>query len=201
MLCERCNQREANLKYTQILNGEKTMMNLCSKCSQELGLGDMQFNMPLSFSSMFGDFLEPELDFVPKLTMGTMLKCDTCGMTYDEFLNLGKFGCENCYNTFAYKIEPTLKRLHGSTEYLGKRKEAETKIEKLEIEVKNEGLNEISDKKASVAKVKDKTKKELTKEEKVTELKNKLKELIKEENYEEAAKVRDEIKNLEGGKK
>ena len=26
--------------------------------------------------------------------------CDVCGMTYKEFLETGKFGCENCYNVF-----------------------------------------------------------------------------------------------------
>lgn len=127
MLCQNCNKREANVRYTQVINGEKTEMRLCEKCSKELGIGEMKFNMPLSFSNMFGDFLEPELDFMPKFAnLGTILKCENCGMTYDEFINLGKFGCSACYNAFQYKIEPTLKRLHGRAEYLGKRKQKET---------------------------------------------------------------------------
>lgn len=180
MLCQKCKERESNVKYTQVINGEKTEMMLCEKCASELGIGEMKFNMPLSFSNIFGDFLEPELDFLPKLKMETILKCDYCGMTYDEFMNAGKFGCSNCYNTFADKIEVMLKRLHGSTEYLGKRKEMESTKKKMEIE----GTKE--------------EKKNLTKEEKIVMLKEKLKECIKEEKYEEAAKIRDEIKKHEG---
>ena len=52
MLCDHCHEREANVKYTQIINGQKKEMNLCEKCSQELGIGNMQFNMPLSFSNL-----------------------------------------------------------------------------------------------------------------------------------------------------
>lgn len=177
MLCDHCHEREANVKYTQIINGQKKEMNLCEKCSQELGIGNMQFNMPLSFSNFFEDFFEPELNFMPSLALPKQEKCDTCGMTYDEFTKIGKFGCANCYETFSNRIDPILKRLQGANRYTGKRKEKTSiiKLEKTEIHPE---------------------------ENKLEQLQSQLKKAIQEEKYEEAAKIRDEIKKLEkkGGK-
>ena len=39
MLCERCKIREANIKYTEIINGVKTEHNLCSHCAREMDFG------------------------------------------------------------------------------------------------------------------------------------------------------------------
>jgi len=176
MLCNRCNEREANVKYTQIINGEKKEMRLCEKCAHDLGIGNMHFQMPLSFSNFFEDFIEPELSFMPNLELPKEKKCDKCGMTYDEFTKNGKFGCANCYESFSERIDPILKRLQGATRYTGKRKEKQRKT-KLEKETTDSN------------------------ETKLEELKIALKKAIQQEKYEEAAKIRDEIKKIkkEGG--
>ena len=49
MKCENCGRNEANVKYTQIINGEKKQMFLCEECSEKLGINDIHFNM--SFQS------------------------------------------------------------------------------------------------------------------------------------------------------
>ena len=36
MLCEKCRIREANIKYTEIINGVKKEHNLCSQCAREM---------------------------------------------------------------------------------------------------------------------------------------------------------------------
>ena len=38
MKCENCGKNEANVKYTQIINGEKKQMFLCEECSKKLGV-------------------------------------------------------------------------------------------------------------------------------------------------------------------
>ena len=57
MLCENCGKNEANVKYTQIINGVKKEMKLCERCSKELGIDDINFNMPIDFSSFLGDLI------------------------------------------------------------------------------------------------------------------------------------------------
>lgn len=34
MLCENCKKREANVKYSENINGVKKEMNLCEECSK-----------------------------------------------------------------------------------------------------------------------------------------------------------------------
>ena len=34
MLCENCGENEANVRYTQIVNGVKKEMKLCDKCAK-----------------------------------------------------------------------------------------------------------------------------------------------------------------------
>ena len=177
MKCQNCGEHEANFRYTEIINGDKKELNLCEECANKLGLQKLDFNIPINFSSFFGDFLNEyeDLNYMPMLTRPTELKCKDCQMTYNEFMNTGKFGCANCYNVFASKIDPVLNRLHGSTKYLGRK----AKINRDEI-----GSN-------VVGTIKEKEQTEVDK------LKEQLKQAIKEENYEQAAKLRDEIKKLE----
>ena len=177
MMCSNCGKKEANFMYTEIINGAKKEVRLCSDCAKKLGYLDMSFNMPLDFSNFFGDFLNEYDSLMPSLfTERTKaLKCSNCGTDYDEFLTTGQFGCSNCYDVFEDRIEPLLRQLHGDIKYLGKK----------------------SGNKLSRIKIDDTNKENLKDDSKIENLKRKLKEAIKVENYEEAAKIRDEIKVLE----
>ena len=54
MLCQNCGKNEANIRYTQIINGVKKEVALCSNCAKKLGMDE--FEMPISFHSLLGDF-------------------------------------------------------------------------------------------------------------------------------------------------
>lgn len=176
MLCENCKQRQANVKYTQIINGVKKEMHLCEKCSKEFGVNNMDFNMPINFSSFFGDFLNDyNENFMPLISKPNNQQCDKCKMTYDEFVSQGKFGCDRCYEVFSDNIDPILKRLHGNNRYVGRKA-----ILNNSTPIKTE-----------------KTEKKTKEDDKISDLKAELRKMIKEEKYEEAAKIRDIIKNIE----
>ena len=54
MLCDNCGKREANIRYTENINGKIKEMHLCDECSKKLGIMDkMNFNIPTSFPSFF----------------------------------------------------------------------------------------------------------------------------------------------------
>jgi len=181
MLCENCKKREANVKYTQIVNGIKKEIMLCEKCSKELGIGNLGFNMPINFSNFFGEFLNDYNDgFMPLLTKSKKVQCDKCNMTYDDFVNTGKFGCSNCYTVFEDEIDPILKRLHGGNRYIGRKTVKKPSVkQKIDSKEKQEEIEKNGN------------------ETKLKELKLTLKKMIKEERYEDAAKIRDEIKKIE----
>ena len=51
-------KREANVRYTENINGRRRELNLCEECSQKLGVGQMDFSMPIDFSSFLGGFMD-----------------------------------------------------------------------------------------------------------------------------------------------
>ena len=48
------------------------------------------------------------------------LRCEACGLTYDEFLSTGKLGCTECYKAFAEQLKPLLLRVHGRNQHAGR---------------------------------------------------------------------------------
>ena len=123
MVCQNCGKNEANVKYTQIVNGVKKEMALCDKCAKKLGLyNDMDFNMPISMSSFLGNMLSDYEDetFLPSFSGIATSKCNNCKTDYDEFIETGLLGCENCYNVFSNKIDSLLKNIHGSNRHVGR---------------------------------------------------------------------------------
>jgi len=181
MLCDNCKNNEATIRYTEIINGEKKEMHLCEECSHKFGIDNINFNMPISFSNFFSGLLDEEYnssEFMPLFQNIRELKCDNCNMTYSEFAEKGKFGCPECYDVFSNKIDSLLKRLHGSNKYIGRRA--------LNSKLDNTIVNEIENNK------------EIKKEEtKLEKLQNDLKKAIADERYEDAAKIRDEIKKID----
>jgi protein arginine kinase activator len=97
------------------------------------------------------------------------LKCPSCGLAYADFKKIGRLGCGECYNVFRKHLAPLLKRIHGSNQHIGK------------IPLKEKTAPRVYKKKADVQ-----------------ELKNQLQQAIQREDFEEAARLRDMIKEIEG---
>lgn len=47
--------------------------------------------------------------------------CPACGMTLEEFNKTGRMGCSQCYQTFAEPMEQLFSRIHGHVRHTGKR--------------------------------------------------------------------------------
>lgn len=119
MLCQQCQKRDANVHLTQIINGNKVEMYLCSQCA------DMKGQFAFSPQLNLGDFLWGMLNFTgndgfAQIEQPQKLRCDVCGMSFDDFKKTGKLGCPNCYKVFSENLNPILRRLHGNTEHIGK---------------------------------------------------------------------------------
>lgn len=182
MKCENCGKNNANVRYTSNINGVKKEMHLCEECSQKLGITD-SFNMPIDFSSFLGGFFEDfeNSDLMQLMNSEEELTCKGCNSTFEDIINTGKFGCPKCYETFEAEIDNLMNKLHGSNRHVGRI----GKLEKAKVDNSNQSPSKKGENK------------NLAEANKLKELKDKLKELVKEEKYEEAAKVRDEIKKLE----
>lgn len=187
MLCDNCGKKEANVKYSENINGVKREFNLCEECSKKLGIGEINFKMPIDFSSFFGDFMEdfatPE--FMPLFSDIKTLKCNDCGYTFDDIVNTGRLGCANCYDVFEDRLDPIIRKIQNSNRHIGRiGKILDSKIEKRQEKNDNK-------------KVENKEESSNKNNNELENLQLKLKEAIKDERYEEAAKIRDRIKEIE----
>ncbi len=169
MLCDNCGENEAKIKLTHIINGKKTEMMLCEECSKKASISNMEFEMPIDISNFLGDFISDYEDntYVPFNPITKQIKCNNCNMTYEEFLETGKFGCKDCYEAFSGKVDLLLKKIQGTDRYKGR--------ECINKEDNNQKININNE---------------------LEDLKKGLKQAIKEERYEDAAKIRDRINEI-----
>lgn len=72
------------------------------------------------FSELFGMFD----DFNNMFTVNSLPKeekiCPVCKTSRNDFNRTGKFGCPQCYKTFASDAERVLRQIHSSSEHMGK---------------------------------------------------------------------------------
>lgn len=126
MICQECNERPATLHFTKIINGQKAEFHYCDKCAQEKG---EMFMLDGGSGFSINNLLAGLLSFDPviqqakheSIPRNEVLQCEHCKMTFKQFLNIGRFGCAHCYDTFNDRLIPILKRLHsGNDEHHGK---------------------------------------------------------------------------------
>lgn len=174
MLCDRCQKRDAKILYTEIINGVKKEQHLCEECATDYT--SFQMEKPLMNSDLtLGDLLSTLLDTytaADKKKTGEptpSLTCDSCNTTYDEFIQKGRFGCSHCYRSFQEQLGKTFKGIQGSDLHTGKRP------------------------KGYVTAGSDRIMKDFSEIEKLA---LKLQEAIEKEEFEEAARLRDLIKQM-----
>ncbi|NSL52622.1 UvrB/UvrC motif-containing protein [Calidifontibacillus erzurumensis] len=125
MECQECHQNPASVHFTKIINGQKTETHLCEQCAREKGEwfpGAGGF----SISNLLSGLLNLDYPLANTSTnkpFGTIgvNQCPRCGMTFQQFSKIGRFGCSNCYETFHSQLDPILRRVHsGNTVHHGK---------------------------------------------------------------------------------
>lgn len=163
MLCQHCQEREANVHISKSSNGQIEELHLCEQCAQKVQGAQVLFQPGL----ILPDFLQALFGFSQMPAQPTQAEeaCPRCGMTFSQITQAGKLGCSVCYETFESQLEPLVRRIHGGGRHVGKipmRKGAALR-EKVEL----------------------------------SRLKEQLKSLVEQECFEQAAIVRDQIRQLE----
>ncbi len=143
MKCQKCQVREATSHITEVINGNKQELHLCSQCAAKSPeFQAMKQNMDFGI----GDFLGGIFGGKPKSLAGEgtprTAACPDCGMPFEEFLQKGRLGCGNCYSVFRNRLERPLRQIHGTCNHLGKipsrmggALQAERQVSQLEAEL------------------------------------------------------------------
>jgi protein arginine kinase activator len=115
--CEECGEGDAVVRLTQVENNEMSTHHLCEKCAAAKGVDSPDYpeHFPLTgFLAQLGDTAE-KASSVERSTA-----CAFCGLTFGEFREAGRLGCPHCYETFEEYLRGLLRRVHGSTQHVGK---------------------------------------------------------------------------------
>jgi protein arginine kinase activator len=165
MKCDFC-EKKATVFLTQLVEGQMKKVCLCDTCAKERGVTD-----PTGFS--LADLLLGGLPGGPgTAAAGTAVakpgngrKCVTCDFTLDDLKRVRRFGCSDCYATFAEEVSQMVRGMHKGIAHIGK---------------VPEGLMA-----------------QQFRAQRIEELRSRLDQAIISESYEEAAGIRDEIRNLD----
>lgn len=164
-LCEHCREREATVHYQKTVNGKTVRADLCASCAKKMGIG-VSFGLE---ENLFGglDLFSALSGTAPK---GEGERCPLCNTTLAKIRKEGKFGCSQCYDQFADRLDLNsfVGKGYGGKALGAKRVEAETL---------KEAPKEIDP---------------------VLALKEELKAAVAAEDYEKAAVLRDRIREKEG---
>ena len=162
MLCDICGATQATVHLTEIVDEQMTELHLCEECAKNKSMDmEQQFGLADLLAGLT-DIGKTQLEDKE----AAKLKCAICGLSYEDFRKIGRLGCSECYSSFREYLGPLLKKIHGSSQHLGKHPLKLGFMDKEKIED-------------------------------LQELKNQLQQAIQNENFEEAARLRDKIHQLE----
>jgi protein arginine kinase activator len=160
MKCQRC-PKQATLHITEVLGEDRyEEVHLCEDCAKKYLVEPQK-------KAAAGKVAATEEAEEAAEAPVAGPSCDSCGISYLEFRNQGRFGCPHDYDAFKAELLPLLESIHGDVRHVGKTPRRLPRSQGAQVELTN--------------------------------LRRRLQQLVTEENYEEAARVRDRIKELEQG--
>ena len=158
MLCECCQEHEATIHLTQVINGKSRELHFCEACAEQSGL-NVEGVMSLP-EILFGmGTPQPEGE-------GQDKSCPHCHLRKIDFKKTARLGCPRCYESFAEELTPMLSAMHKGTQHVGK------------VPAQARAGMEASAK--------------------LADLQKQLADAVKAENYEEAARLRDRLREAGG---
>jgi protein arginine kinase activator len=117
MKCECCNEAEATIHLTQVIDGEVKKLNLCQVCAQNNGI---DLNSPISITDVLLGLGQPGEGRATTDPSEFDLSCSRCQMTRAEFKKRARLGCPECYNAFMGELSALTQAMHHSRQHVGK---------------------------------------------------------------------------------
>ena len=173
--CQLCSKRPATSHLTELDpdTGQRQELHICATCIQRLDL--KLENGPPSIAEILDmksdDASSAKIKIASSLNMPAIVKnderCPHCGLAFSEFGSGKLFGCAHDYAVFGDKVETLLRNYHGTTRHVGRRPGSEPDAPESAATVHRASLDAA------------------------------LRQAVINENYENAAKLRDQLRQLD----
>ncbi len=159
MKCELCQELEATIHLTQVVDGAVQKVHLCEGCAAKSGF---DVHGPMSITDiLLGLGGQESAKSAPKAVKSRERSCPRCHLRRADFKKTGRLGCPSCYEAFEDELEPLLRAMHRGDQHRGKVPANEQERVRATAEVEA--------------------------------LQAQLAEAVREERYEDAARLRDAI--------
>lgn len=170
MLCDACKKNEASVHFTRIINGVKQEMNLCEKCASEMGAINLNGDIGFSAPFTFQNILTGIMDYINQASENQIAYEPVCKNCGLTFTEFRKTGLLGCSECY--------KNFDSALEPI---------IKRVQGNVEHNG------------KIPGKLGKDIIERRKFIDLKEQLQKAIALEQYEKAAEIRDQIKEMQKG--
>lgn len=170
MFCERCKNNEATIHLSEVVKNMKSEVHLCEHCAREVGLNTKISNFSLTLPEML-TFLN--VDESPDFRNAG--RCHSCGCSFTDYRKNGKLGCPDCYDYLSDELAPVMASFFAEKRHIGKSpaRTDDRKINRPETPAEAPLSG-------------------------VEELRAELDAAVRDERYEEAAVIRDRIREISG---
>ncbi len=128
MKCDKCKTEDATVHVKQMVGKQIFAVNLCGQCAGQAGLGDLEDGQ-LTLVAILQAIAKNALTAKPSTatastpsadTGAAKLRCAACGLAFDEFAAAGLLGCAACYQAFAEPLRNTIRGLHRDHVHRGR---------------------------------------------------------------------------------
>jgi len=159
MLCQICHTQEASVYLIESVENTRTTLHICESCAQKRHVGEVLNKSALALQQLLASLAGVDATLDQKIPD---IECPYCGLTYAQFRQTGRLGCEQCYDVLRDQLLPLLRQFHQADEHRGRSGPLpEETSDSLEIK----------------------------------ELKNQIQQAVAQEDYELAARLRDQLKH------
>jgi protein arginine kinase activator len=222
MNCDLC-ENEATVFLTEFTNGKFRNVNLCEHCARERSAVDETSGLELS--DLIWGLGNPDHKVSLENEGGEQeLLCPQCGFSEADFDKTERLGCPSCYGVYAERLSGMWKNFQSGNTHTGKRpRQAEALAAPLEVpsaeaeaSISAEAVTSAPTVVAAAPEPQPRAKKPLapwqhdtrseresaertlqTSRKRLAELQARMAEVLRDEAYEKAAELRDEIREVE----
>ena len=111
MICQACEKKPATVHFTEIKNGEKTVLHLCEECAGQKGL---------THGGPIPSLLAHLVEGIQHASKGPETRCPQCGISFEEFRSKGRLGCPQDYEVFEKELAPLIEKIHSAKRHAGR---------------------------------------------------------------------------------
>lgn len=181
MLCQKCNKNTANVHIVKLVNGEKNELWVCDECARELSGSPINLNKNSDVAEQFQDMLGTFFQAIGnnEVKNNSSKKKEAKNIVKDEFKI--DIICKNCGMTYS--------------EFKKNRKFGCAECYSSFMDIGKDVINK--DNKEHIGKIPLSIEEHFENRRRINSLKKLIKDCINKEEYEKAAEIRDEIREIE----